>query len=1431
MLYYGCLLGFLGVVACVQSEEEELERAFINRNRQLNQQQQQQQQQQMASSYGGNTVYYNPSQSQTSRDVCRGRTGYVADPSRNCQVFYNCMADGTVTTSTCPGNFQFDETSQCCKMPHDVNCAGLLDGGGLFQPTISCVGKRGFFPDLQSGCQVFYFCEPSGRSRQLSCPDGLLFNELIGCCDVVPNVNCGGGRTSTQYPPMTSPPASNNGGTIFCRYRQPGFYANPTDCSTYYYCQAAGQSSALRCPLGQAFNEKSSSCDNDLSRCYGVQVDSNVFDCTGRSGWYQGNDPNCRLAFYCNAGLGYQHSCPINQRWNTLSLSCDSPDRVPCGSDVYATPQPIARPQPLGPLPPNQTPIYSNIPGSPNYGGVPRLGYDYGINSARPATLPSYPYTPQSPAPGLPQTYPPAPVVITNTHLPPAIDYNNNVNPYVGTGNDFGTTTQRDAYSNPGLGIDNTYDCRGKIGYYAIQETGCSQFIYCNPEGIPHKFDCPSTLLFNNSLAVCDWPQNVHCSNQVVPGFLPNTQNPPNFDCRGKDGFFADQTRGGRIFYLCHADGIKYQYVCPSNLVFNEQTSVCDWPDYMKETGFVPRTPADLSQSVSVDWSGQPLDCRLRPAGFYAHPNNNQVYARCTPDGTFIPMRCPQTTVFDQALGQCVFPFQLGQGQTLQPGNPGTPGNSGALGNPVVGGGGNPPGYVPTTATDQTRYNYNPNTVLNFGAGIDGTGGHGTQGTNSLDGSGVNYAVQGGTYGQGTPPDSANQGGNVNSLDGSGVNYAVQGGIYGQSTATDTGTRSTSVNSVDGINYAVQNGIYGQGGGDQGGGGQGGGGQGGGGQGGGGQGGGGQGGGGIDQQQVPPPVADVTFSGQGATYGQGTNSYQTNGGGDTVNTMPNYAVLNGFYGRGTPAPPTYSSVPNYAVQTSFYGQTLQGTPTPPISEVPNYAVQTSFYGQTPQGTPIPPNYAVQNGFYGQSAQGTPMPPIVTSVIRPYNPQGSRTGFYQTTTPDTSYFNQIGGHNVPFQGGQSGYNNGQYPNNQPSYMNSYGYDATTQSYGGGNQIGYTYDSDNRTPYGGNQVPSSVPVSTEPRPGFTIGITIRANGEGGTPVVCIGRTGTFADRTNQCRSYTVCRADGTSETRTCSGNLVFSEQTGVCDAPQSTNCFANAPGIMQPSVPVCMNSGSSSGSTVSRFVPDTSLSCQTFYSCEQNGQGIGFRCPAGQQFNSLINACDDPRNCNCAAGNGGTFTVRIPVVTSQLVDGGGGTYNTAYSSNSQRVDQNINLDITLLKQRQLTADNSEGNMPLIPGYDTSLYMDPSTGDQQARLPTFYNDDESAPIMSNVSAPNHNAYGSSGLSQEQLLQATQQAAILQMAAAESARLFASKSFLLENSTVTTRRPVKSAAFAKPKAQYRGLRRRQPGTNVLLGNVLQRLTLARRSQQGAAP
>ncbi|XP_055339001.1 uncharacterized protein LOC129588684 isoform X2 [Paramacrobiotus metropolitanus] len=1017
-----------------------------------------------------------------SRNVCRGRTGYVADTSRNCQVFYNCLPDGTITTSTCPGDYLFDETTQCCKMPHDVNCAGYPDANqGAIRPTVSCMGKRGFYPDLPSGCRIFYFCEPSGRSRQLSCPDGLLFNEIIGCCDIAQNVRCGG----APLPPSTSP-VPVDGGEVFCRSHPPGFYMNPTDCSTYFYCQNSNRHNLLRCPNGQAFNELTSSCDNDLSRCNGVQIDRRVFDCTGRSGWYSGSDPNCQYAFYCNAGIGYMHRCQGNLRWNAFTLSCEPRERVQCprngntGSGQTVVIRPPITPVTTGTIAPPQR------PGS--YGPATQNPYgDYLFTTQQPWNYGNG---------GGVLTYPSVTTTVSTYYT------------Y--------SSTQHTTNTNPGLGIDRTYDCRGKIGYYAVVESGCSQFIYCNPEGIAHRFACPSILLFNNSLSVCDWPQNVRCQNQYTPGFLPNTLTPPNFDCRGKNGFFADRTRGSRLFYLCHSDGGKFQYVCPANLVFNEQTSVCDWPDYMKQTGFTSGSQTGgrtQTSAAQVEWNGPALDCRLRPAGFYANPNNNQVYARCTPDGTFIAMPCPQATVFDQGLGLCVFPYQVGQAQTYQ-GNYGSSTNTGG------------------------SYNSNVN---------GNTGGADYQG---------NYQVR---------PTSTEQ--------------------YQPRPVPNTATfRPPPV--VTTTSYVAQLRPYT----------------------------------GPGSGQQPPSVTTVGYS---------YNEIEENN-----NNNDNINYNNNQYQYSTEPEP--SGFPG-----TYPPYTPPQSPPPPVAPV-NQNFQSGNN--------------IDSFFQGEEYN-------ILSGSNQFSPQNQN-------KPDYGY-GQVQQGNVNYQ--QTG--------------QSFNYQFQGGNYGGQQQQ--------------QQHPGYVPTSQQ------------------TPAVCLGAAGLYADRASSCRRYFVCQSDGSGSIRVCPGTSVFNELTGKCENSRNVNCFSNAPGIVQPSVPVCMN-----GNNANKFVPDPTKGCMTFYNCEQNGRGTGFRCPAGMQFNPKINACDDPRNCNCAPENGGTINIKIPVPTT-VVTGTSDIYRSnlqQYSGDYSTANQNMDLDIRV--RRPVVTS---GMLPLVPGYDSSLYADASGS--HARLPTFFSDDDS--LGSNASS----------------------------------------------------------------------------------------------------
>ncbi|CAG9573362.1 unnamed protein product [Danaus chrysippus] len=56
----------------------------------------------------------------------------------------------------------------------------------------SCEGRpRGYYADVQSGCQAFHFC---WRQRLVSselCSNGTLFNEQFQVCDHFYNVRCG----------------------------------------------------------------------------------------------------------------------------------------------------------------------------------------------------------------------------------------------------------------------------------------------------------------------------------------------------------------------------------------------------------------------------------------------------------------------------------------------------------------------------------------------------------------------------------------------------------------------------------------------------------------------------------------------------------------------------------------------------------------------------------------------------------------------------------------------------------------------------------------------------------------------------------------------------------------------------------------------------------------------------------------------------------------------------------------------------------------------------------------------------------------------------------------------------------------------------------------------------------------------------------------
>ena len=55
--------------------------------------------------------------------------------------------------------------------------------------------------------------------------------------------------------------------------------------------------------------------------------------------------------------------------------------------------------------------------------------------------------------------------------------------------------------------------CSDPNGLYA-HSTDCQKYYQC-AHGTPYEYSCPSSLLWNNDLKVCDWPANVQCTQGI----------------------------------------------------------------------------------------------------------------------------------------------------------------------------------------------------------------------------------------------------------------------------------------------------------------------------------------------------------------------------------------------------------------------------------------------------------------------------------------------------------------------------------------------------------------------------------------------------------------------------------------------------------------------------------------------------------------------------------------------------------------------------------------------------------------------------------------------------------------------------------------------------------------------------------------------------
>lgn len=90
-------------------------------------------------------------------------------------------------------------------------------------------------------------------------------------------------------------------------------------------------------------------------------------------------------------------------------------------------------------------------------------------------------------------------------------------------------------------------------------------------QGRKIKMRCPDGLIFDSGKSQCGWPPHGKCVVTFTEDCTPTSVYFPDYD---------DPTS----FYQC-SNGAYYKFQCPTELVFNQELNVCDWP---KDT--VPRS-------------------------------------------------------------------------------------------------------------------------------------------------------------------------------------------------------------------------------------------------------------------------------------------------------------------------------------------------------------------------------------------------------------------------------------------------------------------------------------------------------------------------------------------------------------------------------------------------------------------------------------------------------------------------------------------------------------------------------------------------------------------------------------------------------------------------------------------------------------------------
>lgn len=194
--------------------------------------------------------------------------------------------------------------------------------------------------------------------------------------------------------------------------------------------------------------------------------------------------------------------------------------------------------------------------------------------------------------------------------------------------------------------------------------TDCSKFYFCGHSG-PVEKTCPAGLHWNSHANVCDWPALAGCdtqSTEAVPStVVSTTPSPPTVPSTEKCPEVLDPNHTAFLphadcskFYVCTSEG-PVETRCPAGLHWNQQASICDWPDVAGCVASSVPTTTEVPSRNEADGQCPELYDPDNEV-FLPHASDCTKYYICTWGGVPVVQNCPAGLHWNKNVNQCDWP-------------------------------------------------------------------------------------------------------------------------------------------------------------------------------------------------------------------------------------------------------------------------------------------------------------------------------------------------------------------------------------------------------------------------------------------------------------------------------------------------------------------------------------------------------------------------------------------------------------------------------------------------------------------------------------------------------------------------------------------------------------------------------------------------------